>query len=397
MDRREFLKDTAVRAGTVSAAMSLGGSLRAERNRPSNRTYRVGIIGRTGKGNYGHGLDVVWKGIPRVEVAAVADDNKDGLAQAVKRTAAKNGYSDYRKMLDAEDLDIVAVCPRWIDRHHEMLLQSAAHGCHVYMEKPFCRTLQEGHEVVKAFELGNLKLAIAHVNRYRPELQIVRRLIKEGELGDILEIRARGKEDRRGGGEDLWVLGTHVLDLMHAIAGDVDSCYATVTANGRPVTKSDVYDGNEGIGPLAGDGIDAVYRFKNGVAGFFASHRDQRGDPSRFAMLVFGSRGVIEFPSGGPVHFLKDSSWASARSGAKWLRITSGGVDKPELNTGQPQGNEAAVLGLIDAIETDRQPISGMHDALAATEMIVSVFESHRAGGPIAFPLKNRKNPLTML
>lgn len=318
MDRRDFLKDTVVSAGAVSATMSLGRSLRAERISPSKRAYRVGIIGQTGKGNYGHGLDVVWKGIPRVEVAAVADDDKDGLAQAVKRTGAKKGYSDYRKMVDAEDLDIVAVCPRWIDRHHEMLLQSAAHGCHVYMEKPFCPTLRKGDEVVKAFELGNLKLAIAHGNRYRPELQIVRSLVSEGELGDILEIRARGKEDRRGGGEDLWVLGTHVLDLMRAIAGDVDSCYATVTANGRPVTKSDVSDGNEGIGPLAGDVIDAAYRFKSGVVGYFSSHRDQSGNPSRFAIRVFGSRGVIEFPSGGPVHFLRDSSWASARSGTKW-------------------------------------------------------------------------------
>jgi predicted dehydrogenase len=163
------------------------------------------------------------------------------------------------------------------------------------------------------------------------------------------------------------------------------------------VTKSDVSDGNEGIGPLAGDVIDAAYRFKSGVVGYFSSHRDQSGDPSRFAIRVFGSRGVIEFPSGGPVHFLKDSSWASARSRAKWLPITSGGVDKPELNNGKPQGNEAAVLDLIDAIETDRQPISGMYDALAATEMIASVFESHRVGGPVAFPLQNRENPLTML
>ncbi|MDC0937069.1 Gfo/Idh/MocA family oxidoreductase [Pirellulales bacterium] len=397
MDRREFLKDNVIGAGTVSAAMSLGGSLSAELNRPSKKVYRVGIIGRTGRGNYGHGLDVVWKGIPHVAVAAVADDSNDGLAPAVKRTAAKKGYADYRKMLETEKLDIVAVCPRWIDRHHEMLLQAASHGCHVYMEKPFCRTLQECDEVIKAFERKNLKLAIAHVNRYRPELQIIRTLIKDGELGDILEIRSRGKEDGRGGGEDLWVLGSHVLDLMHAIAGGVDSCYATVTANGRPVTKSDVYDGDEGIGPLAGDGIEAVYRFKNGVTGFFASHRDQRGDPSRFAIQVFGSEGVIEFPSGGPVHVLKDSSWASARSNAKWLRITSGGVDKPALNNGQPHGNEAAVLDLIDAIETDRQPISGMYEARAATEMIVSAFESHRTGGPVEFPLTNRKNPLTML
>ena len=52
---------------------------------------------------------------------------------------------------------------------------------------------------------------------------------------------------------------------------------------------------------------------------------------------------------------------------------------------------------LIDAIEKDRNPISSMYDARAATEMIVGIFESHRLGGPVAYPLVNRKNPLTML
>ncbi len=55
------------------------------------------------------------------------------------------------------------------------------------------------------------------------------------------------------------------------------------------------------------------------------------------------------------------------------------------------------MLDLIDAIEKDRQPVSSVYDARAATEMIVSVFESHRQGGPVSVPLENRKNPLTLL
>ena len=396
MDRRQFLKDSAVRVGALGSAITLSNSLAAT-NRTDRKTYRVGIMGSTGRGNYGHRLDTVWKSIPNTLVAAVADDNEAGLAKGMGRSGAIKGYSDYRKMLSSEKLDIVAVCPRWVDQHHEMAMQAAAHGCHVYMEKPFCRDLSEADDIIEAFEAKNLKLAIAHTNRYRPELEIVRRLIKDGEIGEILEIRARGKEDSRGGGEDLWVLGTHVLDLMHTLIGDVEMCFATVTANGKRVTKSDVKEGDEGLGPLAGDGIDAMYLFKNGVTGFFASHRDHKGKPSRFALKVFGSRGVIEFPSGPAVHILKDPSWSPGRSGSKWIQITSGGVGKPESPVAAPKGNHAAVLDLIAAIEQDRQPISGMYDARAATEMILSVFESHRAGGPVSFPLANRKNALAML
>jgi len=36
--------------------------------------YRVAVIGRTGKGNYGHGLDVVWQALDNIEIVAVADE-----------------------------------------------------------------------------------------------------------------------------------------------------------------------------------------------------------------------------------------------------------------------------------------------------------------------------------
>lgn len=365
------------------------------------KTYRVGVIGRAGKGNYGHGLDRVWAGIPQCEVIAVADDNDSGRAAVAKRTGAKRAYADYRQMLENENLDIVSICQRWIDKHHEMALACAEHGCHMYSEKPFVRTLQEADDVVRACEMRHLKFAIAHGNRYTPQLTIARKLIADGEIGQVLEVRARGKEDRRGGGEDLWVLGTHMLDLMRALVGDVESCFAKATVGGRPVRQADVYDGKEGIGPLAADGVEAMYRFQNGVTGFFSSHRALAGNPSRFGLKVFGSKGVIEFQSGylKTAYILKDPSWSPGRSGKNWLPISSAGVDKPEpRNVESSHGaNAEAVHDLIEAIENDRQPKSSVYEARAATEMIVAVFESHRVGGPVTFPLKNRKNPLTML
>ncbi len=378
------------------------------------KTYRVGIIGRTGKGNYGHGLDTVWSHLPQCEVVAVADDHDGGRAKAKEKTGAKRAYADYRKMLDVEKLDIIAIGQRWIDKHHEMAMAAADHGCHMYMEKPFTPTLKEADEIIHACEMRHLKLQIAHGNRFTPQLEIAKKLIAQGEIGDVLEIRARGKEDaRRGGGEDLWVLGTHMLDLMRALAGgfvpmkaepragDVLECFATVTEKGKPVTAAHVVDGNEGIGPLAGDGIDAVYRFGNGINGFFASHRGMGGSPSRFGLTVYGSKGAIAFQSGylRTAYLLRDPSWSPGRSGKKWLPISSAGVNKPEPIKAESHAgaNLAAVHDLIDAIEKDRQPESSMYDARAATEMIVGVFESHRLGGPVSFPLKNRRNPLTML
>ena len=64
---------------------------------------------------------------------------------------------------------------------------------------------------------------------------------------------------------------------------------------------------------------------------------------------------------------------------------------------GHHAGNVLAVKDLIAAIEEDRQPLSNLEDARTNLEMIVAVFKAHRVRGSVAFPLKNRKDPLTML
>ena len=360
------------------------------------KKYRVGVIGR--QGSYGHGLDKVWAEIPQAEVIAVADEDKNELASAVQRTAAKRGYASYREMLAKEDLDIVTVAPTNIGVHRDMIVASAEAGCHVYTEKPFVPDLEQADDVVKALEMRHLKLAMAHVNRYSPVRMMCKKLVEDGEIGEVLEIRARGKEDRRGGGTDLWVLGTHVLDMTRTFAGDVASCYATVMANGHPVTKSDVFNGDYGIGPLAGDALQAMYHFKeNNLPAYFASHRNKAGRPTRFGIRIYGTKGIIALQSSflRPAHILKDSSWTPGQTGSKWIPISSAGIGKPEPRTDTNKyGNEAAVLDLIDAIEKERQPIGSVYDARAAVEMIAGVFESHRQQKPVAFPLENRKNPL---
>jgi len=364
--------------------------------------YRVAIIGSTNRGNYGHGLDGPWQHLESCEVVAVADEHEGGRAAAIKRCGAKTGYADYREMLAKEKPNIVVICQRWIDRHHEMAIACAEHGCHIYMEKPFCPTLKEADEIIQACEMRHLKMAVAHNTRHSPVVRVVKGLIRDGRIGDVLEVRIRGKEDsKRGGGEDLWVLGTHMLDLAGMLFGEVETCFATVRENGEPVSKKHVKPGNEGIGPLAGDHVQATYRFKNGISGYFASKRGAGGSPTRFGLTIAGSKGQIHLQSGygRTAYLLEDSSWSPGQTGSQWQTISSNGVGKPETIAADSHdgGNTEAAIDLLSSIENNRQPLSSMYDARAATEMIVSVFESHRLGKPVALPLATRENPLTLL
>ncbi len=394
MRRRDFL--AAATGGLTVLAAGRQGGVAAKTEK-----YRVAIVGRTRQGDYGHGLDIVWNDVPQAQVVAVADPDPKGLAAAAQRVKAPRTYADYRRMLDQERPQIVSVAARWLDCHRDMVLACAEHGCHVFLEKPMCQDLEQADEMIAALEKRNLKLAIAHQTRYSPALAHAKKAMSDGLLGDVLELRGRGKEDARGGGEDLMVLGTHIMDLMRFFAGDPQSCFAQVRTSGHPVAKSDVREGAEGIGPLAGDEIQALYRFSGPMVGYFATDRARHGAAARYGLEIRGTKGLLTTTMGAypEVWFVEDPSWQPGRSKAQWERVTSEGIDRPEpvSDPSHRHGNRLIALDLIRAIETDSRPQGSMYDGRAALEMILAIYESHRQNAPIPLPLANRKHPLRLL
>jgi predicted dehydrogenase len=332
----------------------------------------------------------------------VADDDKAGLAAAVKRLEVEQGFLDYREMLDKVRPDVVSIAQRWVDKHAEMAVACAERGIHMYMEKPLAPTLADADAMVAACERTHTKLAVGHITVYSPLVDLVKQLIADGRIGRVLEYRARGKEDRRGGAEDTWVLGSHMMNLIRTFGGAPTWCFATVRAGGKPITSADVVEGNEGLGPSAGDADAATYGMPNDALATFASVRNAAAGAGRFALQICGSGGIIEVTSNyhPQVSILEDPSWSPQRGKGAWKNVSSNGVDKPETITGDVQhagGNLAVATDLLRAIEEDRQPNCSVYDARAAIEMIVAAFESQRVGGPVRFPLETRTKPLTLL
>lgn len=365
---------------------------------------KIGIIGHTGRGDYGHGIDICWRELGDIaEIVAVADPHEGGREAARKRLAAPKAFADYQQMLDETQPDIVSICTRHPDQHRDMFLAAAERGIHAYMEKPMCVTPAEADDMVAACEKHRVKLALGHITRIGPRLDVVMNLIHDGAIGEVLEFRGRGKEDaRRGGGEDFWVLGSHIMNLIHTLGGEPEWCFSRLEQDGHPVTRADVKPGNEGLGPLAGDRVHAVYGLPGGRTATFDSVRGAgTGQPWRFGLQVLGSKGIIEILTGylGEVSILQDSSWSPARSGKNWQPVSSAGIGKPEPIGGDPRllGNVVSCKDLIQAIRDDRQPECDGTQGRWAVEMICGAFESHRLGGPVTFPLETRVNPLGLL
>ena len=214
-DRRSFL------ASVLTAANGLAAS---------TKKYRVAVIGDTGHGNYGHGIDTVWTAFEQMEVLAVADPNESGRTSAAKRTRAKRTYADYREMLRVEKPDLVGIGPRWLDQREQMVTAAAEAGAHIYTEKPFATTPAEADRMVEAVRKNKVKLQIAHQMRTSPYTQRAKSMIDAGEIGAIQEVRVRGKEDKRAGGEDMMVLGSHLFDMLRYFLGNPKWVVSHVTS-----------------------------------------------------------------------------------------------------------------------------------------------------------------------
>ena len=356
----------------------------------SDEMYRAAAIGRTGRGNWGHGLHLGLKNHPRIEVVAVADEDAQERQAKQEELAAPRAYADWREMLAAEQPEVVTVGPRWADCHLEMVLACLEVGAHVYCEKPMTWNLADGDQIVaKAAETGR-KVAVAHQGAYLPRIQHIKEVLAQGKIGEVLAIRAHGKQDRRGGGEDMIVLGTHLLNMMRLFVGDAAWMTAHVVHEGRALKVEDVREATEPVGPVAGDCINSYFAFESGVAGFFESRKYAESGGPRMGMEIEGSEGVIALRGGGsgPAMLYPHPVFDPTDASQQWVPLDE--VADESLST----GNDLAVADLLDAAKTDREPLSSARDAVAALEMILGAYEAEITGGRVAFPMQRRAHPL---
>ena len=390
--RRSFLatSTTAVLGAATSAVAK------------STPTLGVGVIGHTGRGDYGHGIDKVWLQVSGTRIVAVADPVESGRLKAIERLKRGEliGYENYREMLDEMQPAFVAIGPRHVDQHADMAVAAAESGAKgIYIEKPFCRDLAEADAIVAACEKNGTKLAIAHRNRYHPVLPAIRKLVEEGAIGTPLEIRARGKEDRRGGGLDLWVLGSHLLNLVHYFAGEPVACSATVAKDGRPAEPGDVFEGDEGVGPLAGNEVHARFEMESGIPVFFDSIQNAGTREAGFGIQLIGNAGIIDLRADREplAHLWSGNPNQPSTDPMAWRPITSAGVGQPEPVEDIRDlvgGHLAPVRDLIEAIGEDRDPLCSATDGRVVVAMTMAVFESHRQGGArVRFPLERQDHP----
>jgi hypothetical protein len=170
---------------------------------PKMDTVRVGFIGVGARGS-GHVATMLT--LAGVEIKAICDVHKPSLDAAIKQCVTKGraapaaygaNATDYRRMLDRDDLDIVLIATPW-DLHVPMAVYAMKHGKHAFVEVPASTTVEGCWELVDTAEQTQKHcMMMENVNYGREEL-LVLNMCRQGVFGELLHGEAAYIHDLRG-------------------------------------------------------------------------------------------------------------------------------------------------------------------------------------------------------
>ena len=351
---------------------------------------------------------------PRMRALCGRDPGR--VAEAATRLGWESTETDWTRLLDRDDIDLVDVCTPG-NTHAEIAIAALEAGKHVLCEKPLANTVAEAEAMARAAERAaarGVRSMVGFTYRRVPAIALARQLVEQGRLGEIRHVRAqylqdwlvdpqapmswRLEKDKAGSGA-LGDIGAHVVDLTQHITGQ-----DIVTVNGLLQTFVDRRPLPGGTsGPLLGGGggadggavgevtVDdaAVFlaRFGGGALGVFEATRFATGRKNSIRIEVNGSRGSLafDFEDMNVLQFY-DNDEQSETAGFRRIVVTEPGHPyvgqwwPPGHGLGYEHGFTHQVVDLVTAIGTGEQPLPSFADGLRVQRVLDAV-ERSAAGG----------------
>lgn len=190
---------------------------------------KVGVVGI---GWAGQQHIKAYKNIEGVELVAVAAMEQDLLGSLKAEYSIPHTFARWEDLVELEGLDAVSVAvPTFL--HAPIAIAALERGLHVLSEKPLARDAEEGQQMVEAARKAGRVLDVAFNHRRRGDIQKLKNIIDDGELGRPYYAKASWLR-RQGipmlgswftspelaGGGPLADIGVHVLDYSLHLLGE---------------------------------------------------------------------------------------------------------------------------------------------------------------------------------
>lgn len=345
---------------------------------------RVGMIGLGGVASaHLQAFDL----LPQLTLASVCDVRAD-VAQTVAKQYQAQAFTDYKELLAAGGIDLLLVLTP-ASTHHDIVIEAASAGVHVFCEKPLATNIADGRSMVSACDRAGVKFFYGSCYRYLPAVKKAYELIQSGTLGEIqlMTEQVIGGQGLAGyqqlssihypqggpGGPGMGIVdhGIHLIDIFSWFTqSEIIQVQGRGQISGAPAASEfmAMEFANGAMGHLLYNA--ATYSTALPSEGMFSGGQSWRSDssignsgswePEPGSISVYGTQGALRI-----FHYTNA------------LYLNTGNGPKQIALEGRPAfGHFATQLeDCMDALLTDREPTISGKDGLQLLETMLRVYK----------------------
>lgn len=307
-------------------------------------------------------------------------------------------YTDYKQLINDENVDIVDICvPNYL--HREILIEAIKANKHIYCEKPLTLDIESAQEVMEAYKKYgyNKTSRITFEYRFVPAIMRAKQLIDEGSIGNIINFNFKyyGSEfidpnrpiswqstKEKSGGGVLYALGTHAIDLIHYLIGDIDEVYA----NKATYYKKRFLAGTNELADVDIEDIINIQMHCKEKMGTLLLSQVAAGSGIDIAFEIYGEKGTIKFNHENPnfIYYYNNEEEKhpiGGQSGFKAIETAQkyGGAacfPPPRVNISWTRYHIASIFDFIDAVVNDKKVHPDILDGYKVQQVTDAVYKS---------------------
>ena len=327
---------------------------------------------------------------PAPRMRAICGRDEEGAKAAAATLGWESYETDYRRLVARDDVDLVDVATPG-NTHREIVLAALEAGKHVLCEKPLANTLQEAREMFDAARNAGAVNMVCFNYRRAPAVQLAKKLVEEGRLGELRHWRAAYLQDfivdpsfpliwrlqkEVAGSGALGDIGAHIIDLAHFLVGPIKEVVGMTETfiKERPLEEVRAASGLSASGGTetgevsVDDAAAFLARFENGAIGTFEATRFAPGRKNQNSFEINGSKGSVAFDlermNELQVYFEDDEPDVK---GFRTVMVTE--ADHPYAGAWWPPGH------IIGYEHTFVNTVKDLRDGIAAGESPAPTFE----------------------
>jgi predicted dehydrogenase len=166
----------------------------------------------------------------RIKYAVDANPQRLSAFMETAGLSAERAFTDHRDLFALHRPDLVIIAT-WTESHHRIAMDAARKGVRcIILEKPVSSNLKQTRELLDLCEKQEVFLIVNHERRFDGRYRKVREMLEGGKIGPVRSVHAsiltgryRGKSDPSEGGGPLLHDGTHIVDMLRFLLGDISA------------------------------------------------------------------------------------------------------------------------------------------------------------------------------